>query len=88
LIVGTSIWVGIDSEKLGLVRFKTGIAYPPVLLGILCAGFWVVAFPWYLSTRRQIKTGQARLRCEFESPMSDGQMSANGLIQPWRKREL
>jgi len=88
LVVGTSIWVGIDSEKLELVRYKSGIAYPPVLLGMLCAAFWIVGFPWYLSIRDKIKTAKAHLRCEYESPMSEGQMGPNGLVQPWRNREL
>jgi len=88
LIVGTSVWAGIDSAKLELTRYRSGISYGPVVLGVLCAGFWIVGFPWYLSMRYKIKTGKAHLRCEYESPMSEGQMGPKGLIQPWRNREL
>ena len=88
LVVGTSVWAGIDSQKMELVRYQSGISYQPVVLGLLCAAFWIVGFPWYLSMRHRIKTGRACLRCEYESPRSEGQMSSSGLIQPWRKREL
>lgn len=89
LVVGTSIWVAVDSVKFRLQRYQSGIAYGPVVLGILCSMFWVVAFPWYLYMRHKILTGKARLRPEFEPwDMASGQMSPKGLVQPWQGRKL
>jgi hypothetical protein len=89
LVVGTSVWAGIDSSKLHLRRYQSGISYGPVALGILCAMFWIVGFPWYLSMRYKIRTGTARLRPEFEPwDMASGQMSPKGLVQPWQGRSL
>lgn len=89
MIVGTSVWVGIDSARLRLRRYQSGISYSPVVLGILCSMFWIVGFPWYLSMRHKILTGKARLRPEYEPwDMSSGQMSSKGLVQPWQGRKL
>jgi hypothetical protein len=89
MIVGTSVWAGIDSSRLHLRRFQSGISYGPVVLGILCSMFWIVGFPWYLSVRHKIITGAARLRPEFEPwDMASGQMSAKGLVQPWQGQKI
>ena len=89
LIVGTSVWAGIDSARFGLRRYQSGISYSPVVLGVLCSIFWIVGFPWYLSMRHKIITGTARLRPEFEPwDMASGQMSPKGLVQPWQGRKL
>ncbi|HTI98500.1 MAG TPA: hypothetical protein VL527_06315 [Dongiaceae bacterium] len=89
LIVGTSVWAGLDSAQVQLRRYQSGISYGPVVLGILCSMFWVVAFPWYLYMRHKILTGKARLRPEFEPwDMASGQMSPKGLVQPWQGRKL
>src|ERR1700686_677707 len=57
MIVGTSVWAGVDSSRLQLGRCQSGISYSPVVLGILCSMFWIVGFPWYLSMRHKIITG-------------------------------
>jgi len=89
LIVGTSVWAGIDSSRLRLQRYQSGISYSPVVLGILCSMIWIVGFPWYLSMRRKIITGAARLRPEYEPwDMAGGQVSRKGLVQPWQGRKL
>ncbi len=89
MVVGTSVWAGVDSARLHLRRYQSGISYSPIVLGILCSMFWIVGFPWYLSMRHKITTGTARLRPEFEPwDMSSGQMSAKGLVQPWQGRKL
>lgn len=89
LVVGTSVWAGIDSARIHLRRYQSGISYGPVVLGILCSMIWVVGFPWYLSMRHKIITGTARLRPEFEPwDMASGQMSPKGLVQPWQGRKL
>ena len=89
MIVGTSVWAGIDSSRLRMRRYQSGISYSPVVLGILCSMFWIVGFPWYLSMRHKILTGKARLRPEYEPwDMSSGQISPKGLVQPWQGRNL
>jgi len=89
MVVGTSVWAGVDSEKHRLRKYQSGISYGPVVLGILCAVFWIVGFPWYLSMRYKIRTGAARLRPEFEPwDMASGQMSPKGLVQPWQGRKI
>ena|ERR1035438_3431356 len=89
VIVGTFVWVGIDSAELHLRRYQSGISYRPVILGILCSMGWIIAFPWYLSIRYKIRTGTARLKPEFEHwDMGSGQMSPGGFVQPWRGKHL
>ena len=62
IILVSSIWVGIDSSKLELKKYKSGISYGPVVMVILCLLLWIVAFPWYLIVRGKINTGTAELK--------------------------
>lgn len=62
IILISSIWVGIDSSKLELKKYKSGISYGPVVMVILCLLLWIVAFPWYLIVRGKINTGTAELK--------------------------
>ncbi len=62
LVLSTSLWVSIDSLKIQLKRYRSGISYGPVVLFIECAMLWIVGFPWYLSMRYKIKTGTAVLK--------------------------
>jgi hypothetical protein len=68
MVIGTSLWVAIDSRKLQLRRYKSGLSYGPVVLFIACVGLWIVGFPWYLIVRHQIKTGVAVLK---EQPVAE-----------------
>ena len=54
VVIGvTSIWVVYDSTQIRFRKYKnTGIPTHPVALLIVCVLFWVVVFPWYLSTIR------------------------------------
>jgi hypothetical protein len=65
MVLGTSIWAAIDSSKIGLRRYKSGISYGPVVLFIACALLWIVGFPWYLSMRYKIRAGTAVLKDEI-----------------------
>lgn len=58
----TSLWASVDSAKIQLSRYKSGIALKPFVLFIACLLLWIVAFPWYLSVRYRIKKGQAELK--------------------------
>ncbi|MGZ4963163.1 MAG: hypothetical protein ACXWDN_10415 [Limisphaerales bacterium] len=67
LILGTAIWAAIDSSKIQLQRYRSGISYRPVVLFFGFLLLWVVAFPWYLSVRYKIKTGTAVLKDDATS---------------------
>ena len=54
----TGIWAAVDSTKIQLKRYKSGISYGPVVIFICFVGLWIVAFPWYLIFRYKIKTAQ------------------------------
>jgi len=62
MVFGTALWAAIDSSKLQLTRYESGISYGPVVLFIACALLWIVGFPWYLSMRDKIKSGTAVLK--------------------------
>jgi hypothetical protein len=62
LVLGTSLWVALDSRKIELLRYQSGISLKPLVLFIACALLWIVGFPWYLSMRYKIKNGTATLK--------------------------
>lgn len=62
MILVTTLWAVIDSAKIHLKRYKSGISYGPVVLFVCMLLLWVVAFPWYLVVREKIKTGTAVLK--------------------------
>ena len=64
LVWVTSLWVGIDSAKIGLNRYKMGIACRPITLFCICILLWFIIFPWYLWARFKIKDGTAVLKNE------------------------
>jgi hypothetical protein len=62
MVLGTSLWAALDSSKIQLKRYKSGISYGPLVLFVACALLWIVGFPWYLIMRYKIKTGTAVLK--------------------------
>ena len=62
MVIATSLWVAIDSYRLGLSRYKSGISYNPAILFMACLLLWIVGFPWYLVMRHKIKSGMAVLK--------------------------
>jgi hypothetical protein len=62
MVLGTAIWAAIDSSKIQLLRYKSGISYRPIILFFGFLLLWIVAFPWYLAVRYKIKTGTAVLK--------------------------
>jgi len=62
VIVITAIWAAVDSSKVQLKRYRSGISCGPVALFFGFLLFWIVAFPWYLSVRYKIITGTAVLK--------------------------
>jgi membrane protein YdbS with pleckstrin-like domain len=62
MVLGTALWAAIDSSKIQLKRYKSGISYGPVVLFIAIVFLWIIGFPWYLAMRYKIKTGTAVLK--------------------------
>ncbi len=75
LVLGTAIWAAVDSSRLQLKKFKSGIACGPVVLFIAVALLWIVGFPWYLAVRYKIKHGSLELK-EPDVPDTTGQAGA------------
>ena len=67
LVVGTSLWAAIDSSKINLRAYKSGISYGPVFLFVLHLLLWIAAFPWYLSVRYKIRNGLLERRPDSEA---------------------
>jgi NhaP-type Na+/H+ or K+/H+ antiporter len=65
MILGTALWAAIDSSKIQLKRYKSGISYGPVVVFLCFVFLWIVAFPWYLIVRNKIKAGTATLKDEI-----------------------
>ena len=61
VVIGTALWVYFDAKRLGLSRYRTGLINPEVAT-IGCFGMWILAFPWYLSTRHRILQGVQPLK--------------------------
>jgi hypothetical protein len=68
MVLGTALWAAIDSTKIQLRRYKSGISSGPVVLFVACALLWIVGFPWYLAMRYKIQTGAAILKPELAEP--------------------
>jgi len=62
MVLITAIWAAVDSSKIHLKRYRSGISYGPVVLFIGFLLLWVIAFPWYLIVRYKILTGTAVLK--------------------------
>jgi low affinity Fe/Cu permease len=62
MVIGTAVWAAIDSTKIHLKRYESGISYGPVVLFFGFVLLWFIAFPWYLVVRHKIKTGVAPLK--------------------------
>lgn len=69
LVPGTAVWAALDSSKIHLKRYQSGISYGPVPVFILFTLFWPITFPWYLIARHKIQTGRAILK---EGAKNDG----------------
>jgi hypothetical protein len=68
MVILTSLWAAVDSSRLQLRRYKSGISYGPVVLFFACALLWIVGFPWYLSMRHKIRNGTAVLKEAAATP--------------------
>jgi len=71
MVVVTTLWAALDSRKIDLKRYKSGLSYRPVVLFIAVALLWIAGFPWYLHVRYRIKHGLAELKGTHSGP-TDG----------------
>jgi hypothetical protein len=56
LVLGTSIWAGVDASTHKLAQYRNGLGGPAsAVLGSLL--LWIVVFPWYLAIRSRIRSG-------------------------------
>jgi len=62
MILGTSLWAAIDSSKIELRKYQSGISYGPFVIFFAIAFLWIAGFPWYLIVRYRIKVGTATLK--------------------------
>ena len=69
LVIGTALWAAIDSKKIKLKEYKSGVSYGPIVLFISICFLWLAGFPWYLHVRYKIKHNLAVLK-ESESVLS------------------
>jgi hypothetical protein len=59
--VPTSIWVGVDSSRLGARRGALGgglLDMGPISWMFVCLFFWIRAFPCYLVARQRLQAAQ------------------------------
>ena len=79
IVLLSSLWVAVDSSRLKLVRYNTGLSYKPLLLFFLMIPVWYVSFPWYLVVR-------ARIRSRKLIPMDEpNQRRCHGFCSPRAK---
>jgi hypothetical protein len=57
LVGATAIWAAYDSHRLGIQRFDSSLALPPVGVLIALAVLWPFTFPAYLKLRYRIQHG-------------------------------
>jgi hypothetical protein len=58
--------VAFDSMQIHLRRYKSGIAYSPTALFVICALFGPIAIIWYFLVRVRIARGTMPLKDEFK----------------------
>jgi hypothetical protein len=75
MILATSLWAAIDSSRIQLRRYKSGISSSPIVLFVGCALLWIVGFPWYLIMRQKIKAGTATLKDQAAQPNAAASLS-------------
>jgi len=62
MVIGTSIWMAIDSKNIELKKYKSFISMGPVSVFLCGVIFWVITFPCYLAVRFKIKDGKSVLK--------------------------
>jgi len=83
VVLGTSLWAAVDSSKIDLYRYKSGISTKPIGIFLGCLLLWIIAFPWYLSMRYKITNGLAELKDQYrEADSLDVKADTGGAEHP------
>jgi hypothetical protein len=67
-LLGTALWATLDSGRIQLKKYKSGISFGPVVLFLYLIFFWYIVMPWYLHTRYRITNGLAELKDRYARP--------------------
>ena len=78
VVIGTSIWVGIDAANIGAGKVGTG----PVGWCLFCLLLWIIGFPVYLAKRSGIKAAVAASNVSVPTPVNAGQVAQNSVASP------
>ena len=68
MIPVTAVWAAVDSIRIGLKKYESGIAYGPIILFFGIALLWIIGFPWYLIVRGRIKRSVQPLKEDASAP--------------------
>jgi membrane protein YdbS with pleckstrin-like domain len=68
MILVSAVWAAIDSAKIELRKYPSGLSYHPVVLFIAVAALWIIGLPWYLAVRYKIKKGLLNKKVDIPSP--------------------
>ena len=71
IVLTTAILAALDSHRVGIYRYQSGIAFKPFVILIGFLGLWIVAMPWYIALRYSVWQGTAKLKDEFSSSPGD-----------------
>ena len=66
MIVLTALWASVDSHRIELKAYHSGLSYHPIVLFVAIALLWIAGFPWYLHVRYRIKNGLAERKQPYE----------------------
>ena len=62
ILIGTSIWAGVDASKIELSKYKVGGPTSTAFTVLGCLFLWIVVFPWYLVNKGKIARGAVPLK--------------------------
>jgi len=78
VVIGTSIWVGIDAANIGAGKVGTG----PVGWCLFCLLLWIIGFPVYLAKRSGIKAAVAASNAAGSNPGNADQVAQSPVGSP------
>jgi hypothetical protein len=84
VIIGTSIWVAVDSSNIGarkgLVKGSGNMG--PAGWFFCCLLIWIIGFPVYLAKRSEIKAAAASSNVSIPTPVNAGHVAQNSVASP------
>ena len=84
VIIGTSIWLAVDSSNIGarkgLVKGSGNMG--PAGWFFCCLLIWIIGFPVYLAKRSEIKAAAASSNVSIPTPVNAGHVAQNSVASP------